>query len=163
MNTRVFRFRPLADVDMISSGREPTRRATVWYRPSWANSRWKREGGEEAKTVDIHFRTQGGECCSDGRRWAITEPRRLRGRRLSSIVIELEAGWWPSIRLSPRNCSDLDTSSGELSPWAGELALDAVLVVRVQKIWNDLGTWKGDLVVIGTSGRVTFSPSRLIQ
>ena len=45
----------------------------------------------------------------------------------------------------------------------GELALDTVLVVRVQKIWNDLGTWKGDLVVIGTSGRVTFSPSRLIQ
>ncbi len=143
MNMRVFRFRPLADVDNIVW--EPTRRATVWYRPSWANSRWKREGGEEAKTVDIHFRTQGGECCSDGRRWAITEPRRLRRR------------------LSPRNCSVLDTSSGELSPWAGELALDAVLVVRVQKIWNDLGTWKGDLVVIGTSGRVTFSPSRLIQ
>jgi hypothetical protein len=80
-----------------------------------------------------------------------------------SIVIELEAGWRPSIRLSPRNCSFLVASSGELSPWAGELALDTVLVVRVQKIWNDLGTWKGDLVVIGTSGRVTFSPSRLIQ
>ena len=42
---------------------------------------------------------------------------------------------------------------------AGELALDTVLVVRMQK-WNNLGAWKGGLVVIGTSGRVTFSPNR---